>query len=55
MRKDDGKTLWFQEANRRLYSFDTVNTDEEGTLPINTLGDNKSNLSALDLTQTKEP
>ena len=35
--KDDGKTLRFQEASRRLYYFDTVNRDEEGTMLINTV------------------
>ena len=36
--KDDEKTLWFQEASRRLYYFDTVNRDEEGTMLITTVG-----------------
>ena len=51
--KDDGKPLWFQEASRRLYYFDTVNRDEEGTILITTVDNNKNKLSALDLTQAK--
>ena len=51
--KDDGKTLRFQEVSRRLYYFDTVNRDEEGAMLITTVDNNKSKLSALDLTQAK--
>ena len=51
--KDDGKPLWFQEASRRLYYFDTVNRDDEGTILITTVDNNKSKLSVLDLTQAK--
>ena len=51
--KDDGKTLQFQEASRRLYYFDTVNRDAEGTLLITTVDNTKSKLSALDLAQAK--
>jgi hypothetical protein len=46
------KTLQFQEANRRLYYFDTMNRDEEGTALINTVDENTSEMLALDLTQT---
>ena len=53
MHKDDGKILRFQEGSGRLYYFDTVNRDEEGTLLITTVDNNKSKLSALDLTQAK--
>ena len=53
VRKYDTKTLRFQEASRRLYYFDTVNTDEEGTMLINTFNNNKIRPSALDLTQAK--
>ena len=48
--KDDEKSLRFQEASRRLCYFDTVNRDEEGTMLITTVDNNKSKLSALDLT-----
>ena len=51
--KDDWKILRCQEASRRLYYFDTVNRDEEGTMLITTVDNNKSKLSALDLTQAK--
>ena len=53
MHKDDWKTLRFQEASRRLYHVDTVNRDEEGIMLITTVDNNKSKLSALNLTQTK--
>ena len=51
--KSDGKTLRYQEASRRLYYFDTVNRDEEGTMFINTIDENKNKMLALDLTQVK--
>ena len=51
--KDDGKKLHFQEASRRLYYFDILNRDEEGTMLITTVDNNKSKLSALDLIQAK--
>ena len=51
--KDDEKTLRFQEASRRLYYFDTMNRDEEGTMLITTAYENESKLSALDVTQAK--
>ena len=44
------KNLRLQEASRRLYYFDTENRDEEGTMLITTVDNNKSKLSALDLT-----
>ena len=53
MHKDDGKTLRFQEASRRLYYFDTVNRGEEGTILVSTVDNNKSRLSVLDLPQAK--
>ena len=43
VRKDDGKALWFQGARRRLYYFDTVTRDEEGTMIINTVDNKKVN------------
>ena len=49
----DGKTLQVQEARRRLYYFDPVNRDEEGTMCINTVGENKSKCLALDLARAK--
>ena len=52
--KSDGKTLRSQEASRRLYYFDTVKRDEEVTMLINTVDENKSKLSALDLTQANK-
>ena len=51
--KDHGKTLQFQKASRRLYYFDTVNRDEEGTMLITTVDNNKTKLSVLDLSQAK--
>ena len=51
--KYDEKSLRFQETSRRLYYFDTVNRDEDGTMFITTVYNNKSKLSALDLTQVK--
>ena len=51
--KDDGNTLLFEETSRRLCYVDTMNRDEEGTMLITTVDNNKSKLSALDLTQAK--
>ena len=48
-----GKVLRFQEASRRLYYFDIADRDEEGTMLITTVDNNKCNFSALDLTQAK--
>ena len=38
---------------RRLYYFDTMNRDEEGTMLITTVDNNKSKLSTLDPTEAK--
>ena len=43
--KDNGKMLKFQEATKRLYYFDTVDRDEEETMLITTVDDNKSQVS----------
>ena len=51
--KNDGKTLQFQEASMRLYCFDIVNRDKEGTMLIHTVDENESKMSTPDLTQTK--
>ena len=51
--KDNGKILRFQEASRRLYYFDTEDRDEEETMLITTVDNNKSKLSALDFSQAK--
>ena len=48
--KDDRKPLQFQKASRRIYYFDTMNRDEEGTMLTTTVDNNKSKLSILDLT-----
>eukprot|EP00804_Cyclotella_cryptica_P022012 CCRYP_000938-RA/>CCRYP_000938-RA protein AED:0.35 eAED:-0.94 QI:0/0/0/0.5/1/1/2/0/366 len=45
--------LKFREAARRLYYFDTANRDEESTLLVTTVDENKSKFSAYDLTRAK--
>ena len=51
--KDNGKILKFQEAPKRLYSFDTVDRDVEETMLITTVDDNKSQVSAHDFSRAK--
>ena len=51
--KDNGEILKFHEATRRLYYFDTDDRDEEGTMLITTVDDNKNRFSAHDFTQAK--
>ena len=51
--KDNGKLLKFKEATRRLYYFDTMKRDEEASVFITTVEDNKSKLSAYDFSQAK--
>ena len=46
--KDNEKILKFREATRRLYYFDTADRDEEETMLITTVDNNKSRLSAHD-------
>ena len=48
-----GKILRFKEAPRRLYYFDTDERDEESTMLITTVDDNKNNFSAYDFNQAK--
>jgi len=53
--KDNGKTLKFLEATRRLYYFDTVNREVEESMFITTVANNKNRLSAHDFSQAKAP
>ena len=52
--KDNGKILRFQEAGRRLYFFDTADRDEEETMLITIVDDNKSKLLHLTSHRQKE-
>ena len=47
------KILTFKEATRRLYYFDTANRDEECTVLIQTVDENKSKFSAYDYSRAK--
>ena len=49
--KENGKILYFKEASRRLYYFDTKVRDETETLLITTVEGNKNKLSAKDVLQ----
>ncbi|KAL7480429.1 hypothetical protein ACHAW6_006122, partial [Cyclotella cf. meneghiniana] len=48
-----GKILKFREAPRRLYYFDTSNRDEESTVLVTTVDENKSKFSAYDISRAK--
>ena len=48
-----GRILKFREASRWLYYFDTLDREEDSTVLISTVDENKSKLSAYDFNKAK--